>query len=799
MCSVKCRTILLTGCVLLQLGKCCSADERLVGDLSSPDRWEIRGTTVTAAALRLGLAIDLEVAAAARPRSPLQRLLDVIQLRLAERFRYAGYPDVTVDVSCDESSQQVIIDVTEGPRYRAGSIQVLGTDADAVAEIKRRLTTECVHDQSGFPKLDGKGRVIGWTDREGEEIEPEKPIWFEGEPARFRLADQDQIHTIVCQVLADAGYEEPIVTVRLDRTDTVANLVIQVDELGPITEIAEVHIDGNLVNSESEILKLLDLTLPARLTAELRLRIHRALWGCGRFMNYRIQIQPVDSSQMLHIHVAEVPGAPSLSSPLSPLAESLLRLRSQLMGEDGLQTDWVIESEHGPYRWTEVHSNQGLLIECKQPQGRLENTVILSPQSIAAYDSTAAKKIAFQVQSCLTIHCLLRMDGVDVQEPFRVVLGVSIADPTEPHQSCVRMNLTCDPSYFVGTAYDHRTSAVDGGDELRVTIPYGELRLEKATGKLIEIRVTDENSQPFAIIRGVPNEFERRCHELERRASAFADCHDEQRPISSIVDFVLHSSWMQMCIDSAELTENKRDQIHQGVRLVQLLIEHDRFAPLDDWATSQRDSDDDRDEPLTEVRIPSPEPKELHEEAAIVGLMFSDALLTRNEWPWLLSRELSLALIGQGELYGGTVMDILSSEDCGPVPHWLIAEMLNRAPGGHDAAVAVARRGLLYLEFEDFQRDWAAVVRKWSPAMQQIAQLLGKLSEDELDALSQVLDDDGGIIRRIAKHAAADTVDQPEELLQPLVDHLWHRYWFRPVAKRLYMITRAENDESENP
>src|SRR5688572_29913845 len=57
---------------------------------------------------------------------------------------------------------------------------------------------------------------------------------------------------------------------------------------------------------------------------------------------------------------------------------------------------------------------------------------------------------------------------------------------------------------------------------------------------------------------------------------------------------------------------------------------------------------------------------------------YADRLFVRESWPWTVWRETSFAFAGQGQYIDVELNRILAPGTCGPIGHWLLAELLSR-------------------------------------------------------------------------------------------------------------------------
>lgn len=77
---------------------------------------------------------------ASHPAAPLREFLPAVQQSLGAGYRAAGFREVAVKVSLDDTRERVVVAVTEGRRFRAGEVRVENPGRIPVADLVKRLT-----------------------------------------------------------------------------------------------------------------------------------------------------------------------------------------------------------------------------------------------------------------------------------------------------------------------------------------------------------------------------------------------------------------------------------------------------------------------------------------------------------------------------------------------------------------------------------------------------------------------------------------------------------------------------------
>lgn len=332
----KCLVVLL----LSVLSPGIANAQRTVGDIGDPVTWEIRGVkTFKPDEIRQVLRLDFDTLVAAHPRAVLPALPKVLERRLTEGFRHAGFPQARVQASHNDLTDRIVIVVEEGTRCIANEIAVTGVSVDLARAVAEGLTKPHLDIDDATPEFGPHGRMLVWLGPDGESVDSEEALWRKGEPAAFEQASIDLLKKRVATIFDAAGYFHTRFTCDLVPHRTLADLVIDVKDVGIPAVVREIDVTGNQVSSDGEIAAYVNVKPGVLFSTERRRHILQNLWRSGRFAEQQVSVQPTADGVNLKIAVVETPNAPRLSEPLSREAAALLKCREWLVDGPGRDHD----------------------------------------------------------------------------------------------------------------------------------------------------------------------------------------------------------------------------------------------------------------------------------------------------------------------------------------------------------------------------------------------------------------------------------------------------------------------------
>ena len=364
---------------------------RHVGDLALTRNLRFEGNNgFTAADIIHGLTTDAGVVLASHPAAAFSAFLDAIQHALQRGYRAAGYPDARVVMRYaaePTGSSSIIAAVTEGPRFSAGKVMVNGAPAEITDGLIRTLT-EVVPQQANTleqridaeitaaqammtaekkenPAEQAASDILAKDSLPAEiqmlsQAASTTAFWQSGEPVDFESLTESAIQTIVQMGLARSGRPMARWNHRIERMpDGKCDLVITIDDPGPLAVVGSLKVTGNRRNTAGKIIGLTKLKPGDPLLPDHLAAVRMALWNTGRFWPFSVKTMAVAGSKDVDvvISVNELEKAPALDAELTDVQAAAMRAVKTineafasrgflLAGEkDGLKLDLAIGKE----------------------------------------------------------------------------------------------------------------------------------------------------------------------------------------------------------------------------------------------------------------------------------------------------------------------------------------------------------------------------------------------------------------------------------------------------------------------
>lgn len=784
---MRCSIVIL---LLALLWPCSVKAQWNVGDVGDPDTWEIRGTkTFQPDEIRQALRSDLESLIAAHPRALLPELPPVLQDRLAKGYRNSGFPDAGVRASFNRETGRIEIDIIEGTRCQANEIIVTGVTPELSRTISRRLTEKYLNVDNATPEFDQHGQVLNWIGADGEDVAAESPLWTEGKPVSFDPVPLKKLRARVASVFATAGYYDVAFSCDIRPHGALADLVIDVQDLGVPAIVREIDVIGNQVNSDEEIIRHVNIRPGVLFSTERRQQILHTLWQSARFAEHRVAVEPVAGGINLTIVVLDAPKAPPLSEPLSREAEALRKCRNWLVNGPGRERDLVFTMDYKDVRGELIISQSGLLatIGGQGPESVPDYALAMSDKGMGVLELKEERKLLVQHPGMvLTVIMKQRLAGPDEEKPFKMLLALGFEaapdnmERTTGTKTPLEFKSSTPPAYFVALANVDPGVAKWEGSILTIKVRHGVMRVDEATGELLEHQMFDDDGNVVYSVTSVPGRFEQRQDELRAATASHRDHYDPSAPISSLATFLCTSSLPQMM---ADLTGQYQEFVQQ-LGVAKSMVDAGVLAPIDKYVVN----DWLQKENAKSFSIPSSSENVGY--VAVVGrlgLGLADHLFTRNSWPWTVWREACFAAAGYTKHTENETRQLLSSDDVGPLGHWVLAEVFANLQNDAIATV-VAARGTTRLDAAQFRGDTEAVFAKLQEPLAFTAGWVSRLDALGRRELARELGVEAELIDQAARsiHAAPD--GQVVEASLDVLDQLWTSRWRGLAKSRLEKI-----------
>lgn len=738
--------------LLIGVARFAGAAPPTVGDMGSVDRLDFAGPKfATADRLKLALSRDLEYLLAAEPAAALDPLLTTICRRLEAGYRRAGFADVAVEVRPNLQTRRIIVVVSEGPRYRAGPVRLVGQTHVPPRELARWLSVP-------HPVVRDDAR-IAWQPAEGLVVVDdlaEKPVWIAGEPARFNNWSAEQLKRQVHLAFADLGYFFPKLKVEVvpvgDRG--LAELVVKVEDEGPPGVIGSIEVVGAQRHSAEAIARYLELAPGQPFDRSRLAAVQTRLYESARFVFFAAIPQPAaeaGGAPRLTLKVIEAADGPLLGQPFSAEEQALLRLRGWLIDqihsgkEDlvlslrdsslGVRTLQVVLSARGIYLRADVSDpsralTKGVLFKLRSLAGANPPKdealhclagVEMTPERIALY-SPLRDRLFATVPGEKQLALRLKLQP-DPRQQRKLALSldpeVTRTGATKSVQP-VAVDADLAPAAFLILAHaPDATCKVEAG-VLRIKAKNSLLESDAATGRLLKATVHDAKHEQEATLAASARRLESSIADMRRIASGDRNDHDPRRPMTSLSAFgICELAHLWRAWDGVALAGDKQGfDVWQGLLAAYFLPDVEEQA-----APDNSDAYFIPAEPLSPDRLPRGDNSVW---LAAEALHTCREIFPAESWPCRLSRA-ALLYYANDDRAAQRELARLDSSSTGPLGHLaaaLVATMIEPS-----LVHRFASAGLDKLNIADFRRDYSLVLESRSPVVESSLKGLGQLSK----------------------------------------------------------------------
>ena len=451
------------------------------------DQLLIRGAEQVAPdAIRAALGRDHQTMKASLPGASLADLIELLPQRVQAGYINGGFLDAEVTAEWDAEQARLQLLVDEGSQRKWRELRIEGVDPETEAALRSALTTEA-------PETDDSSST--------------SPGWTAGRPANGHEAYANRIRTSCEQALADLGWEEPQLTVRVDPIENdQADLIIEVQDPGRRVPYSRIHVRGNKRQPTEAILDILAVTPGQILTAAQRQAAADRLLETGRFLSVRVETEArlfPDEPKSLLVLLDEWEDAPLLGDELDELqkialkrvewanhfqeGEHDLEVRFQPSVPDLVSTPVDVRAIYSP------KNGLAITVSGEDPLRGGKETICLlvgaERATIALLESGVAYR--FPVEAFPRLIPTLNLSAVrdaETNEP-RCNLKMAIGFKTRTkssHLPAIELNLKVDPVYSLLNLAKGGDDAVFEDGILTVQSKNFRTRIDAGTGRLIE-------------------------------------------------------------------------------------------------------------------------------------------------------------------------------------------------------------------------------------------------------------------------------------------------------------------------
>jgi hypothetical protein len=774
-----------------------ASGRRYVGDLGSTRKLMFEGNrTFPAEELRKALGMDVGYVMASHPSAEFADFPPVIQKALHRGYLNEGFPKAVVEVTRGPARDGgcLVVKISEGPRYLMGEIRIAGTREVNPEDLLRKLVVVETKDHDGSlagmvsKMMNGYAKLLPQPDvkaatamveamnqqipsfkmevaagNQAIENQPETDLlanlksssstteadWIPGEPMAFSEPAQDPMLDTVRQRLAELG--RPLARLQTSHEfndDGTVDLVIKVEDEGPVAVIGKVHVIGSEKNTAEEVTKASGLVPGQPFTPQAIDLATVALWNTGRFFPFTVIPQPQGHENKeidITIQAREIAGVPTLSDPLKPELETARRfiatLNEWLATGDFTDFQWSSKTAGGDERMLGISSHDGLIVEIRGADSGIHLALSMSRQSIhfelLSGDRHGRGSLPGVSEFSAAFVHVLPTEINDGKVQFGTGFGYS---SKARGQGKVLVDLLITPALPLLKPDKFR---LDGDHVLFVEGDAELLRLDRAT------------ALPVA---GTNNAVEFRDGIVRKRQA------DMAAELAMDADPRFISDWIEAFDGFARFTgifDNDDKELEQQfgswLRLASYLLKPETLRPFKEIYAKWSESINS-DKVFT---IPL-DPLSLQGEAGTMSLLvglgaitFSEMIAPADSWVSKLSRELVFIYGGKTQYTSRTINELLADPSIGPYGCIMISQLLGKFDAGTSRRFLA--KALEQASEGGFRRDW----RFWldSPTG------LGKTIDEFLTALAAITPEE--------EKTAAD-------LLEPA-----QAEWFHGILSRL--------------
>jgi hypothetical protein len=800
----------------------------LVGNDGDVANIEFTGNrTIPAETLREALAASPGYLLGSHHLARREEFLAMLQRKVLLGYKCHGFPEPQVTVSRDENSGRVRVTIVEGRRFQCGEVRVSGVSPTLREALVARLTKapapmpglEQVM-QNGF---DAAKKEEGfWLKTLNPPPSPQHPLtpnrkprpdqflWQVGQPGGFCEAARKDLELETREVLAEHGYFFSKINLHPELVPAtgLADLVIDVTELGPPGEVSELEISGNQKNSESDLLQFLGFKRGMRVTRALLEEADQKLWQSGRFRHYELEPLPEQSAGAsstrihLRVKVVEFERAPKLTEALSARGRALIRLGNWLSALAARPSEDVVFS----LKWNDFPINldldvilsttRGVLLQFKDSDFKARGysySCLMTTNTLGLFAPRRGTKL-LGVNPHILVESFARLvpNPPGSELPFTLMLGggwrylpLSEAKALPP----VRLDLTLAPAVFLNFEHQLKGEWKMEGNTCSIVTSNLVLKFDTVSGRLEEVRF--DNGEVTASLRCVTNGFDGAVRSLEKTILSLTNQLLEGHLFGSFVGFVGSEVGRLKLLDqiSTKLTALEREQ---AMGALCRLLEPAVFSPIEQ-AAKNRDNQEEKtfSIPADETDV-APSQNNLFAQCSGVVSKCCSEWFPRYSWPWTMGRESVLLLANQGTYVDAELNRLLSSDSTGPVGRLTLAAGLSRM--NSPATQVVAASGLTHLRSADFRADCRLLFEGDSglaKTVANMAEILRILPPSQLAALSKALPaPEGQLLKECAEAVRAQPKSPLAATLAPALTHYWEQSLHDRVRSKLLELAK---------
>jgi hypothetical protein len=799
-----------------------------VDALGDRDRIIVRGLeTLAPEQLLEPLRRDADVIWLSRPHGDREAFIATVSAKAVAALERAGFaePRVAAIVATESGSERLVLDVTEGPRFSAGSVEVIGLpDALAARLVEWLVKPRPPIGARPAPRSSVAESTGRWVSADGFPVEPEQPVWPQAGPAACDPTTLHDAHAAVARFLRDEGYLgiAPVTTrrsharpsgdgrrprqttvgdsaafeVSLRRGTGVMDLVVTVRRLPPLARLRGIDIPTACRTTEAAVARHLGIESGAPVTERDRIAWRERLRESARFLRHEIEwrVDAEDPSAVVAaFDLEEYRAVPPLGEPLSRAETAALRCRDWLCDAIARGDDLVLDVARPP---AEAEATARLVVS---PGGGLLLTALpgTSLACGAAVGETVASlmppggqgrldlPLPAECRVSATLSFELGRDksasGKDAGFRHTVTLGCGLATRAGL-RSGVGIESRIEPVACVALVHEKNPQVRFEGELLVIESESTVCRIDERSGRLVGF----EGEGFRLVVDARPGQYAAEATAL--REAAGPDRLRADAPVTSVLSFLLSEDVAAACgrlVKAAGFgSESGWGTAFTTVDRVAAALKH----CLDDGAAARcdgfvvemaaRQPSADVAEPLVIPVEDDPQStaatrKALMRRLAAFIWRHSEQHCGRDSWPAAVVRAGALGLAGDVAVLD-EVTQFMMHEEYGPLAH-AVASLLSPV---QPVSVALARRGRERLSTVAFRTDCHPLLAAVEPyGLDEVCVAVARAVDD--DAVREfgrlVCEDPDVLLPLVRSLRTHDCHDAAVAGLQAALDACWEQ------------------------
>ncbi|HVX15588.1 MAG TPA: hypothetical protein VHC22_30660 [Pirellulales bacterium] len=692
-----------------------------VGDLGDPARLTIIGAEAFAAeTIKRELYRDLEIANAAYRNEPFDRFARLMAEKTVDGYQGKGFFQCQASASVDRQANRLVLTIKEGPRYRAGEIEVTGCRFIKSEPLRRRLIApskspsieETVSDMSSgyHPQPGSHLRLHGYR---------KAVSWCIGEYAELDRYSQAGLVEAVEQSLSAEGrsFANFEIRYRPDPNKRTIDLLIHIkDEGRPATIDRVVFVSGQKRNAHDDILRFAGLAEGTLLTDAVLQEATKRLSGSGRFTKSEIKVEPpANPTEPLTVvfDVEEYDRAPLLGQELSREESALEKLGRWLQQFGDSQEEMVVEFHTDGLNIEFVAApRKGALAIVRKVDGQPRPTdeptwaFLMTDHRAGFYSGKRRAKLEMgTIRSPIWLQIAATLHDVVPHSGKGGTVGIGLGMKSSPVQkSHCRLKFGDTPASMLALAHQPDSRMTWRGTVLTVEFADRRFELDAETGRPLAATFgkTEATRTTLRSERGV---FDRRLHQIDSWAATWQNVAESESPVTAAVTFVCDEAISSMSTPECKFF---RDPIAAWRKATSAGL----LKGLDHLVLAASREEESRfcvpDLPDC-LKFDSESMEMIRFIFSRIGICRADELFPRGSWAWTLWRESMFKLAGSSGHFHDELGREFAHRTAGPLRN-LCASVVLRALGMTVESRVAARQGLAHLNIEDFRRDYLALL-----------------------------------------------------------------------------------------